>query len=113
MNQEKLMEIARAHRITPDGFEDDYRDDAWWDLPLFTDQAVLAMDGLSGLPSVPVGGRRARTSYGLKHELERRAGAYISNGALIVAALALGIEIKRMAGSPRNALIGVTTGQRN
>lgn len=46
-------------------------------------------------------------SYGLKHLLEIHAGRYISNGACIAAALALGLTIKRDQGSP-NCLIGVS-----
>ena len=43
---------------------------------------------------------RRQGSYGLKHTAEKWAGAYISNGALIAAALALGYEARRFPGSP-------------
>ncbi|SFB94583.1 hypothetical protein SAMN05660479_00923 [Microbulbifer thermotolerans] len=48
-------------------------------------------------------------SYSLKHLLEIHAGRYISNGATIAAALALGLTIRRDAfhESP-NCLIGVS-----
>jgi hypothetical protein len=38
-------------------------------------------------------------SYGLKHRAERWAGGYMYEGALIVAALALGVPMKRYSGS--------------
>ena len=43
---------------------------------------------------------RRHGSYGLKHMAEKWAGAYISNGALIAAALSLGYEARRFPGSP-------------
>jgi hypothetical protein len=48
-----------------------------------------------------------RSSYYLKHAAEKWAGAYISNGALIAAAVHLGFAIER-APSNINAQIGVT-----
>jgi hypothetical protein len=45
-------------------------------------------------------------SYGLKHQAERWGGDYVSNGALIAAAIQLGFEVKRIPGTP-NALINV------
>jgi hypothetical protein len=44
---------------------------------------------------------RKRTSYGLKHDAERAAGDYVSNGMMIAAALAMGFSAERThAGSP-------------
>lgn len=37
----------------------------------------------------------ARNSYGLKHDVENWADVYVSNGALIAAALGLGFEYER------------------
>lgn len=45
-------------------------------------------------------------SYGLKHVVERLVHNYISNGAVICAALALGFSVK--PGGEPNALIGVS-----
>jgi len=45
-------------------------------------------------------------SYGLKHQAERWARGYVSNGALIAAAIHLGFKVKRVPGTP-NALINV------
>jgi hypothetical protein len=45
-------------------------------------------------------------SYGLKHQAERWGGAYVSNGALIAAAIHLGFKVERVRGTP-NALINV------
>jgi hypothetical protein len=46
-------------------------------------------------------------SYGLKHYVEKCVSSYISNGAVIVAALKLGIPVKPIPGSP-NCLIGLS-----
>lgn len=45
-------------------------------------------------------------SYGLKHQAERWGGDYVSNGALIAAAIHLGFKVERISGTP-NALINV------
>lgn len=45
-------------------------------------------------------------SYWLKHQAERWAGDYISNGALIAAAIHLGFRVERIFETP-NALINV------
>jgi hypothetical protein len=47
-------------------------------------------------------------SYSLKHQAERWAGDYVSNGALIAAAVHLGFKVERIAGSP-NARINVAS----
>jgi hypothetical protein len=52
---------------------------------------------------------RKRTSYGLKHDAERAAGDYVSNGMLIAAALAMGFSAERThAGSP-NAYFNISS----
>lgn len=45
-------------------------------------------------------------SYGLKHFAERSLGSYVSNGALIAAAIHLGFPIERRGSGP-NASLGV------
>jgi len=45
-------------------------------------------------------------SYDLKHQAERWAHDYVSNGALIAAAIHLGFKVERIPGTP-NALISV------
>jgi hypothetical protein len=50
------------------------------------------------------------SSYGLKHAAERWAGAYVSNGALIAAALHLGIRLEQCRGREGiNALLAVSS----
>jgi hypothetical protein len=54
---------------------------------------------------------RKRSSYGLKHDAERAAGDYVSNGMLIAAALAMGFSAERThAGSP-NAYFNISSRQ--
>ena len=54
---------------------------------------------------------RKRSSYGLKHDAEREAGDYVTNGMLIAAALALGFSAERThAGSP-NAYFNISSRQ--
>lgn len=47
---------------------------------------------------------RRRSSYGLKHVAESATGGYISNGALIVAALMEGWKVERISNSPNARL---------
>ena len=47
------------------------------------------------------------SSYGIKHIAENSEGRYISNGALIAAALAIGLTVAQIFGTP-NARIGVS-----
>jgi hypothetical protein len=49
---------------------------------------------LAGLQQIEPG-RRCPGSYALKHRIERWAGMYIREGALIAAAVALGVPLKR------------------
>jgi hypothetical protein len=46
-------------------------------------------------------------SYGLKHDCEKAVGAYVSNGALIAAALALGFPAKRQEAKSPNAFFKI------
>ena len=52
--------------------------------------------------------RKAGRSYGLKHKAEEWAGEYISNGALIAAAIHLGIRYERDKDSP-NVVLAVSS----
>ena len=52
--------------------------------------------------------RKAGGSYGLKHKAERWAGDYISNGALIAAAIHLGIPFEQIKDSP-NVYLAVSS----
>jgi hypothetical protein len=49
---------------------------------------------------------RSHGSYGLKHAAEAWSGDYVSNGALIAAALHLGLRMEPIAGTP-NAYFNV------
>lgn len=70
--------------------------------PLF----VLEFDDCCRALAVAKRTKRPTTgSYGLKHAVERLVENYVSNGALICAAIALGFAIKRHA---PNATIGVS-----
>jgi len=72
---------------------------------------ALAWIAPSGVRPVPVARQRS-SSYDLKHRVEvwhhpRRAGnVYVSNGALIAAALLTGLEVVPIEGSP-NAWVGL------
>jgi hypothetical protein len=64
---------------------------------------IRAVEWLSHIPrrkTVNLG------SYGLKHQAERWSGDYVSNGALIAAAIHLGFKLEHVSGTP-NALINV------
>jgi hypothetical protein len=67
-------------------------------------EILLAIDQLGKLKRTKTG---RWGSYGLKHYVENRAGRYISNGAVIVAALRTGITVQWRRESP-NCLIGVS-----
>lgn len=54
--------------------------------------------------------RRGVNSYRLKHEVERRAGRYVANGAAIAACLLSGIDVRREADDGPNAICGVYLG---
>jgi hypothetical protein len=59
-----------------------------------------ACDFLSGCLLRKTVNRKMGGSYGLKHKAERWAGDYISNGALIAAAIHLGIRFEQDNDSP-------------
>lgn len=104
MDHEKLIDIAQEWGVTPEGFEE-FSLAAWlvnWDA--FVRQVAVAKEALRSLPRVPKA--RASDSYMLKHVIEHEADTYVSPGATIIAALALGIPVWR-EGASRNALIGV------
>jgi hypothetical protein len=52
--------------------------------------------------------RKAAYSYRLKHEVESWAGDYVSNGALIVAAIEMGIAVRRATPSSVNAYLAIS-----
>lgn len=76
--------------------------------PIDPNQVCHAKTFLSKLEKTISVNRRCRGSYGLKHDAERYAGTYISNGALIAAAVELGFRVSPIAKSP-NAYLGYTT----
>lgn len=76
--------------------------------PINPDEVSLAKTFLSKLEKTTSVNRHCRGSYGLKHDAERYAGNYISNGALIAAAVELGFRVSPIAESP-NAYLGYTT----
>lgn len=76
--------------------------------PIDQEEVALAKIFLSKLEKTTSVNRRCRGSYGLKHDAERYAGNYISNGALIAAAVELGFRVSPIAESP-NAYLGYTT----
>lgn len=54
---------------------------------------------------------RDRTSYGYKHDVEKWSGEYVSNGALIAAALGMGLDFKQdHPGSP-NVMLNLSKKQ--
>jgi hypothetical protein len=71
-----------------------------------TDEFEQALAWLSLVPRRVTPNRRNGHSYGLKHIIQRWAGAYISNGATIAAAAHLGFPI-RQCPSGINCWIGV------
>lgn len=68
----------------------------------------IAVGYLEPLPRLGPHSRKWSSSYTLKHRAEDTVSGYVSNGALIAAALILGIPIKTPVDSP-NPLIAVPT----
>ena len=75
-------------------------------------RAALRDDGVSyfiraveWLHHIPRRNTVSLDSYWLKHQAEWWSGNYVSNGALIAAAIHLGFKVEPISGSP-NALIG-------
>ena len=84
------------------GFSD-WRDDLLSDFGV--DQFQRARRYLSAFAHRQTLNRR-RSSYGLKHSAEDEQGGYISNGALIAAAVDLGFRMERINYGP-NAWLGI------
>lgn len=82
--------------------------DAWRDGMDPEDLQMIASCGLflAGLETTTPG-PRSPSSYGLKHKVERWAGRYVREGALIAAALALGVPLKRHGRDHHGAQLGV------
>lgn len=71
------------------------------------DEIAIALPYLENLPRLKPGSARGRSSYSLKHRAEKTVQhGYVSNGALIAAALILDIPIRITAGNP-NPVISV------
>lgn len=64
---------------------------------------------LHGRPTKTI--RRRRSSYGYKHDVERWAGSYVSNGAFIEAATRLGYTTVRTDERSPNAYFNLTIGR--
>jgi hypothetical protein len=107
-----LLDVMQRYPdLTIDGLGGDSRPDLERrrsDLIAAHDQFERAVAWLRLVPKVQT---PRRSSYYLKHAAERWAGAYVSNGALIAAAVHLGFPIERSP-SHINANIGVTTLER-
>lgn len=52
-----------------------------------------------------------RNSYGLKHEIEEAVGRYVTNGAAILAALAVGFVVRRIEDTPNAWVFAVRRGE--
>ena len=94
-----LEQVFKAHPdLTLDGFDDPLRPgfaDNRARLAAAGDQFDRAIDWLSMPPRRNVANATVGGSYHLKHLCEGAMGNYVANGALIAAALALGIIIER------------------
>lgn len=73
--------------------------------PLDPTSVAAALAFLTDGPVERVPLRRGSSSYGLKHDAERWAGRYVSNGDLIGAAMYIGIPTSPAAGL--NCICGV------
>lgn len=82
--------------------------DAWRDGLDPADLEQIATCGmfLSGLETVEPG-RRSPGSYALKHRIERWAGRYVREGALIAAAVALQVPVRRHSRDHHGARLGL------
>jgi hypothetical protein len=95
----------RFRRISADGIMLACRGAPYQEI--IAEQVDRAMEFLATL--APTKSARA-CSYGLKHRAEKWAGAYISNGAMIVAAIALDLTVRSAGGdfeANPNCMIGV------
>jgi hypothetical protein len=97
----------RFHNISSDGIALVYRTAGYH--PIQQDQVDAAKQFLAQIKPT----KRARvSSYCLKHAIEIFAGRYVSNGAAIVAAIALGFTVKSAGGDfdrDPNCMIAVST----
>lgn len=84
------------------------RADAWHEGLDPADLEQIATCGLflAGLQQIKPG-QRAPGSYYLKHRIERWAGRYVREGALIAAAVALGVPLKRHSHDHHGARLGL------
>ena len=97
--------------LTIDGLAGDRRPDFEWrrmELIASVDEFERAVAWLSVIPKRKSPNRDDGHSYGLKHAAEKWAGAYITNGALIAAAVHLGFPITPCP-SAINCWIGVAS----
>ncbi len=83
--------------------------DAWRDGLQPDDLEMIAACGmfLGPVPTVATPYRRSSGSYALKHQIERWAGFYIREGALIAAAVALAVPIKRHGQAHHGVRLGL------
>lgn len=93
--------LKKCSDLTPNGIpvgepigspEDMFKDD-------LLKQFLICQDWISQCKVVKTIDK-THTSYGHKHRVERWAGRYISNGAFIAAAIALGIPVQYIYRSP-------------
>ena len=109
-----IMRTARVQAITPAGFaalpisvtdlfraHNEYRG---WGGRNFADEVLELLPLLMLRQREPLAD--GRLSYGLRAEIGRDWSEYFSNGALIVAAYLLGLEVQPIPNS-QNAMIGV------
>lgn len=92
-----LAVLKKEPLLSANGFETKKRENSSTDLlnPYFLDQFVESYLWLAAL-SWRTTFNTAHTSYGYKHILENLIGKYISNGALIAGAVALGMPYQKI-----------------
>lgn len=88
---------------TPPGLADAWREGL--DLEALEQIATCGLF-ISGLEQITPG-RRSPGSYGLKHKVERWAGRYIREGALIAAAVAMEVPIRRHGREHHGVVLGL------
>lgn len=71
----------------------------------FNEERVqAAIDWLADKPRTKNVNCSQRTSYGLKHIMERQTGTYVMNGEFLAAALFLGFKLRRVQDTPNGHL---------
>jgi hypothetical protein len=114
-NLNNLAEAMRKYPdLTIDGLAGDRRPDfegRRLELVAAVDEFDRAVAWLSMVPKRKSPNRLDGHSYGLKHAAEEWAGAYITNGALIAAAVHLGFPIVQCP-SAINCWIGVASARK-